>query len=157
MRTRSSLGSTGSKSNRTQRASIPLTPLSIEEVRKLPKPHTGFEAFVAPFAALVRANLDDLGASGVDVDAMEQDYADYSALTAARAEVAQRLSAIDDTRLFLAAKVWAQELIIYARGRAASRTNILVKRGIEAFARFLKNGPQKKTATPSAPTPPTTT
>jgi hypothetical protein len=136
--------------------SVPLTPLSIEEVRKRPKPHTGFEAFVAPFAALVRANLDDLGASGVDVDAMEKDYADFLALEAPRAAAAQQLAAIDDTRLFLAAKVWAQQLIIYARGRAASRTNILVKRGIEAFARFLKNGPQKKT-TASAPTPPTTT
>jgi hypothetical protein len=79
------------------------------------------------------------------------------ALEAPRAAAAQQLAAIDDTRLFLAAKVWAQELIIYARGRAASRTNVLVKRGIEAFARLMKNGRQKKTATPSAPTPPTTT
>jgi hypothetical protein len=58
-----------------------------------------FEAF----AALVRANLEDLGASGVDVDATEKDFADYSALTAARAEVAQQLAAIDDTRLLLGA------------------------------------------------------
>jgi hypothetical protein len=164
MRTRSSLGSTGSKSNRTQRASIPLTPLSVDEVRKLPKPHTGFEAFIAPFIALVRANPDDLGASGVDLDAMSKDFADYSALTAPRAaaaqklaEAAQQLAAIDDTRLLLGSRIWTGELIIYARGRAAARTNVLVKRGIEAFARFMRNARSKKTTAPSAPSKPTTT
>jgi hypothetical protein len=157
MRSRSRLGSTGDKSNLTAaRASIQLTPLTTAEVRRLPKPHAGFEAFVEPLAQIVQRHSDELGV-GIDVAAMRDSLAKYQALAEQLADAAEQLTLIENTRLQLSSGVWEQELLILSRVRSAGRTNASLRREIRAFEEFLKHGPHKKTATPSAPTTPTTT
>ncbi len=96
-----------------------LTPLTVEEVRRLPKVHIGFEAFVEPLAEIAETFADDMGRGGIDLSSMREALAAYQDLAAAHEEAKQKLALIADTRRFNAAKVWSQELIIYNRARAA--------------------------------------
>jgi hypothetical protein len=150
MRSRSRLGSTGSKSNLTERVSIQLTPLTTAEVRRLPKPHTGFEAFVEPLAQIVQRYSDELGA-GIDAAAMRDDLAKYQALAEQLADANEQLALIENTRLQLSSGVWAQELLILSRVRSAGRTNASLRHAIRAFEDFLKLGPKKKATEPTTP------
>jgi hypothetical protein len=112
-------------------------------VRRLPKPHVGFEAFVEVLAKIVETYPDDFG-TGIDVSAMRARLADYQALEAERDEAASQLALLEDTRLQLGSSVWQDELLIYARARSAARTNPGVLHAIEGFEQFMKRGPQKK-------------
>jgi hypothetical protein len=159
MRTRSTRdGSTSSKSNRTARASLKLTPLTTAEVRRLPKPHAGFEAFVEPLAEIVQSYPNDFG-TGIDLAAMRDSLARYQALAALRAQLADQLALVDDTRVQLSSAVWMEQMLIYSRARSAARTNADILHAIEKFESFMKTGPQKKPAssTPPAPGTPTST
>jgi len=155
MRSRSRLGSTGSKSNLTERASIQLTPLTTAEVRRLPKPHTGFEAYVEPLAQIVQRYSSELGV-GIDVAAMRDDLAKFQALAEQLSDASELLALIENTRLQLSSGVWAQELLILSRARSAGRTNPSLLHAIRAFEDFMKNGPQKKATTSSTPSAPGT-
>jgi hypothetical protein len=155
MRSRSRLGSTGDKSNLTERASIQLPPLTIEEVRKLPKPHAGFEAFVEPLAQIVQSYPNDLG-TGLDLASMRAELASYEALVAEIAAASKALARLENTRVQLGASVWAREMLIYSRARSVGRTNLEVRYAIQEFEQFMKNGPHKKTAAPPAPSTPST-
>jgi hypothetical protein len=155
MRSRSRLGSTESKSNLTERASIQLTPLTASEVRRLPKPHAGFEAYVEPLAQIVQRYASELGV-GIDVAAMRDCLTKYQALAQALADAAEQLALIENTRLQLSSTVWDQEMLILSRIRSAGRTNPSLLHAIRAFEEFMKHGPHKKSTTPSAPTTPTT-
>jgi hypothetical protein len=151
MRSRSRLGSTGDKSNLTAaRASIQLTPLTIAEVRRLPKPHQGFEAFVEPLAQIVESHPNDLG-TGLDIAAMRDELTSYLALVDQIKVAAAALARLENTRVQLGASVWSSELLIYSRARSVGRTNAEVSYAIEAFEQFMKNGPQKKATAPSTP------
>jgi hypothetical protein len=149
-------GSTGGKSNLTKRASIKLTPLTIAEVRRLPKPHAGFEAFVEPLAEIVETYPNDLG-TGIDAPAMREHLAQYQALTAQRTALAKQLALIDDTRVRLSSLVWTGEMLIYSRARSAARTNEDILHAIEDFERFMKTGPHEKATAPSTPSAPSNT
>ena len=155
MRSGSRLRSTGDKSNLTERASIELTPLTTAEVRRLPKPHTGFEAYVEPLAQIVQRYSSELGV-GIDVAAMRDDLAKFQALAEQLSDASELLALIENTRLQLSSGVWEQELLILSRVRSAGRTNASLLRAISAFEEFMKHGPHKKTTKPSAPTTPTT-
>lgn len=149
-----------SKSQKSQGTEgIELTPLTTDEVRRLPKPHTGFEQFAGSLAALVEDYPTELGTGGINLAAMRASLARYQALAAPRAAAAQQLALVDDTRLAQGSAAWAQMLLIYSRAQVAARTNINVRRAIEAFERFMKHPAHKKATvtTPATPSTPTTT
>jgi hypothetical protein len=155
MRSRSRLGSTGDKSNLTERASIQLAPLTIEEVRKLPKPHAGFEAYVEPLAQIVQSYPNDLG-TGLDVAAMRAELTSYEALVAEITAAQNALARLENMRVQLGASVWGHEMLIYSRARSVGRTNAELRFAIQPFEKFMKNGPHKKTAAPPTPGTPST-
>jgi stress response protein YsnF len=118
--------------------------LTRDEVRRLPKVHVGFEAFVEPLAEIAEDFADDMGRGGIDLASMREALANYQDLAAVQSELEERLALVIHTRQFNKAKVWSQELIIYNKARAAARTNREVAVAIEAFARFMKPKVKRK-------------
>jgi hypothetical protein len=153
MRPAVGLRSKGSKKNLTKkRAGIALTPLTVDEVRRLPKPHAGFLGLVDDCVSLVHDFPNELSGSDIDVAGMEKDQANATVLVARRAALAKELALVDDTLVSLNSRIWTQEMIIYAHARVAARSNMDVKRAIEPIERFLKHAAHKKVAPPPSTT-----
>jgi hypothetical protein len=60
---------------------------------------------------------------------------------------ARHLARVKATRLARSAKVWASMMEIYARARAAARSDAELARQIGEFQTFMKLGPRKKKPT----------
>jgi hypothetical protein len=148
MRAAARLRSQGGKKKLTKkRRAIALTPLTTDEVRRLPKPHAGFAALIDICVGLVHDFPDELSSSDIDVAGLQKDQADATALSATRASLMKELALVNDTLVALNARIWTQETIIYAHGRVAARSSAAVKRAIEPIERFMKHGPRKKPPT----------
>ncbi len=102
-------------STRTAVKATELVALSPEQIRELPKPHKGFEAFVDPLFTLYEENETALSIDGLDIASARQAMSDYESLAAAEAEAEQKLALIRATRLLKASTVYSVQLAIYAR------------------------------------------
>jgi hypothetical protein len=137
-----------STSTRSRAKEMELVPLSPEQIRELPKPKKGFEAYWGPLLALYKGNEAALSIDGLDIDSVEEAMSDYETLAAAEAEAVQKLALIRATRLLKGSIVWSAELAIYVRAQGA-RTSTVIQRAISGFALFMKQRARAKTATPT--------
>jgi hypothetical protein len=142
------------KKNSTATALVDLSP---DEVRRLVRPHRGFELFVQPIVALYRANIDALRIKGYDPQTTLDEYAAYQALLAEEQAAQLHLELVQKTRLLYASNAWGAVLRIYARAELAAKLDSVIERGIARFRAFMKKAPQKKAAEPTAPTTPVVT
>jgi hypothetical protein len=148
------------KANRLRTATT-LVDLSPDEVRRLVRPHRGFEVFVEPMVTMYRANLDALRIKGYDPQTTLDDLAAYEALLAEEQAAQLRLELVQKTRLMHASNAWGGVLRIYARADLAAKADAVIDRAIARFRDFMKMGPRKKAVVaptePAAPTTPVVT
>jgi len=144
-------------STRKQKKESSLVSLTLEQLRRLPKPRAGFEQLAVGLLELYKKNLDKLEMSGVDVDAAAETLAELESLQAMHVEAQKQLALIEDTILYRSSSVWTVVLEIYARAIRVAHTDGAIARAIAPFAQFMKIGPRKKvTTTPPSTTPVTT-
>lgn len=129
--------------------------LSAVELRRLVRPHPGYEAFAEPFAQMLSQFEGEISMSGIDVEGMRASIRKYQDLTATREAAARQLALIDRTRLVATSSAYSQMLLIYARAKAAARTNPDIALAIKSFEQFMKHAPRTKAAT-KTPAPTTT-
>jgi hypothetical protein len=137
------------------RSATTLVDLSPDEVRRLVRPHRGFDLYVQPIIALYRANLDTLRMKGYDPQTTLDEYEAYQSLLAQEQAAQLQLEMVQKTRLMLASNVWGALLRIYARCELAAKVDAVIDRAIVRFRQFMKKAPQKKAA-PSEPAEPAT-
>jgi hypothetical protein len=124
-------------------ATIPLVQLSAQELSRLKRPRVGFEWHFDALIGLATA-LVTLRPRGFDEAQLREDLLAYRALEAEEERVANHLSRIKATRLARSARVWATMMEIYARARAAARSDAELARHVADFQAFMKLGPRKK-------------
>ena len=139
-------------SSKTKHNGIELLVLRREDLRRMVKPHGGYEEFVEPLSELVRQFPEAVGQEGIDLDALKTSVNTTQALKAPCAQAAQRLELLENTRFYHASLGWSQTLLIYDRLRSAARTNASIARALEAFENFLKHKKKLVTPTPATPT-----
>jgi len=127
---------------------LTLVDLTPDEVKRLPHPRDGFEAHIEPLLALYQEHRDELASRAVDAAEVRARFTAWRALAAIEASARKHLEMVEETRLLHASKVWSAMLEVYAKARAAARTNPDVARGIADFARFMSLGPRKKPGPP---------
>jgi hypothetical protein len=118
---------------------IELVALRRKDIRRMPKPHPGFEQLVTALASLVRDYPNAIGRDGIDLDALAKDLAAVEALNAPCDEARLRLALLMETRFFYRSRAWSRVLLMYDRARSAARTNASIARAIRAFERFMKH------------------
>jgi hypothetical protein len=138
-------------SSKTKHDGIELLVLRREDLRRMVKPHGGYEEFVDPLSDLMREFPDAVGLEGIDLNALKTSVATAQALKAPCAQAAQQLELLENTRFYHASLGWSQLLLMYDRLKSAARTNASIARALEAFELFLKH--KKKLVTPAPATP----
>jgi hypothetical protein len=127
--------------------------LSPEDVKKLPRPHKGFDAFVGPLVALFKENSRALSTDGLDVAGLLGVVRQYQALAETEYAATKQLEKVQTTRLVYAANAWHTVLEMYARALVVGRTNAAVKAGIADFVQFMKHARKRKTKASGPVTP----
>ena len=127
--------------------------LSPEDVKKLPRPHKGFDAFAGPLVALFKANSRALSADGLDVGGLLALVRQFQALAETEYAATKQLEKVQTTRLVYAATAWHTLLEMYARALVVGRTNPTVKAGIADFVQFMKHARKRKTKASGPVTP----
>jgi hypothetical protein len=124
-------------------STIPLVELSAQELSRLKRPRLGFEWHFDAIIGLAVAAAT-LRPRGFDDAQLREDLQAYRALEAEEERVANHLARVKATRLARSARVWATMMEIYARARAAARSDADLARHIADFQAFMKLGPRKK-------------
>lgn len=130
----------GSRTERTAPALVDLTPA---EIRALPRPREGFEPHVASLLALYHAHQDELSIKSLDPAAVRASFQSYQSLGPLQQSAEKHLEMVSETRVLHGGKTWLALLEIYAKAKAAARTNPEIARGIADFTRFMSLGPRK--------------
>jgi hypothetical protein len=139
-----------SKRSRTE---VELIDLSPEEVRRLPKPREGFDAYAETLIDLYENNVEELSIKGYDASQTRDSLAALQSLKTMESAAKRQLALVQETRLYHMAIVWTAMLDIYARAQSAGRNNPTMKRAIAEFEQFMKNrSPKKKPPTGPPPT-----
>ena len=138
--------------SKTKQDGIELVVLRREDIKRMLKPHGGFEEFVDPLAALAREYPDLISQDGIDLEELKTSIATADALDAPCAQAEQQLRLLADTRFYHQSNAWSVTLLLYDRAKSAARTNPSIARALEAFEAFLKHKKKKLvTPTPAAP------
>jgi hypothetical protein len=143
-------------SSKTKQDGIELLSLPADDLRRMPRPHGGFEKFVGPLSALVRANPGSIAQAGFDLDELKAHVDAAAALDAPVAQAEEQLTLLADTRFYHASMAWSQTLLMYDRAKSAARSDPAIARALEAFEAFLKHR-KKRLVTPTPATPSSTT
>jgi hypothetical protein len=138
-------------SSKTKQNGIELLVLRREDMRRLPRPHGGYEKFVDPLSDLVREYPELISRDGIDLDGLKTSVETAQALEAPCARAAQQLELLENTRFYHASNGWSQVLLMYDRAKSAARTNPAIARALEAFEVFLKHKKKLVTPMPAAP------
>jgi predicted RNA-binding Zn ribbon-like protein len=142
--------------SKTKQDGIALVELRREDIRRMVKPHGGFEKFTDPLVALVRQFPELISRDGIDLEALKTSLATAEALEAPCAQAEQQLRLLADTRFFHQSSAWSVTLLIYDRAKSAARTSPSIARALEAFEAFLKHK-KKRLVTPTPVTSSSTT
>jgi hypothetical protein len=125
--------------------STPLVDVAPDDLRRLPRPHKGFDVFASRLATFYRQNEAALRIDGIDIDAMLADVQGYVALAETEYAAQRQLAKVQATRLVHASSAWKTMLEIYARAATVGRVNAAIRAGIAEFADFMKQARKKKT------------
>ncbi len=142
----------GSKGNE-QKATVALVHLSTAEMRRMPKPRTGFEPFAQRLADLVDGNATVSQAAGVDVSAMLEELAEYEAAHSAALSLRNQLKLAEQTEFLHASNVWSLELRIYRVAKALGVDDQDILNALADFEEFMR----RKKRTTKASTAPSAT
>jgi hypothetical protein len=142
----------GSKRNE-RKATVALVHLSSAEMRRLPKPRTGFEPFAQRLAALVDDNASVLQIAGVDTSAMLAELAEYEAAHSAALSASNQLKLAQQTEFLHASNVWTQMLRIYRYAKALGVDDQDILNALADFEAFMKKHKKKAAAAKAATAP----
>ena len=132
---------------------IELLVLRREDIKRLARPHAGYEQLVGPLVAAAREFPDVF--EGINLTALASHVATAQALKAPCAQAEQQLRLLEDTRFYHSSNGWSLTLLLYDRAKSAARVNPSIAQALEAFEAFLKH--KKKPVTPAPVTPSSTT
>lgn len=131
------------EATRPAASAIPLSDISAEALAHLKRPRMGFEWHFDTLIGLA-ASTPMLRPRGFDQAQLTQDLLAYRGLEAEEERAARHLARVKATRLERSARVWAAMMDIYARTRAAARSDEELAGRIADFQAFMKLGPRTK-------------
>ena len=134
------------RSSKPKQSGVKLLSLPPEDLRRLPRPHGGYEKFVGPLSDLVRANPEAIALAGIDLDEIKEHVDAAAALETPVAQAEEQLKLLSDTRLYHASMGWSQTLLMYDRAKSAARSDPAIARALQAFEAFLKHKKKKAAA-----------
>jgi hypothetical protein len=143
------------RSSTSRSQTIDAPHLSASEVRRLPKPRTGFVQFTQAVARVVKARPDVATAKGYDPDAV---LAMLDRLVTLSDDTDAKKSAYvsaSEAQLVLTSSIWQLTLLAYQLLKVLARTDGRLQTAIEPLESFmkLKTARKKRTTgtTPSTP------
>ena len=139
-----------------RKATVALVHLSTAEMRRMPKPRTGFEPFAQRLADLVDGNATVSQAAGVDESSMMGELAEYEAAHSAALSLRNQLKLAEQTEFLHASNVWMFELRIYRVAKTLGVDDQDIQNALADFEAFMRTH-KKKAAKPKAPTTPSAT
>jgi hypothetical protein len=124
-------------------STLGLLEVSAEALARLKRPRLGFERHFEAVVGLA-ALLPNVRPRNFDEQLLRDDLQAYLSLEAEEDRTTRLLARIKATRLARSARVWASMMDIYARARAAARSDPELAAQIADFQSFMKLGPRKK-------------
>jgi hypothetical protein len=120
--------------------------LSGTQIRRLPKPRSGFELPAQQLIALVAERPDVLVVKGFDFSSTPAKLAQYAAMTKVVRDKKLDFQMAADAQLLLGSDLWLTLLVAYQHAKAAARTDPEVAAAIAPFAAFMKKRRGKRKA-----------
>jgi len=147
----------GQVKNGSSAAAKSLVHLAAADLKRLPRPRGGFEAFAESLVTLAQKKAGTWRIPGFDAEATLAELAAYRELEPVVSAAQQQLAMAQETRLLHGSNAWRTTLRLYHFAQAAAPDDPDIQFAIAAFEAFMKRRPKrsKKPTTPPA-TPPTT-